>query len=127
MPCHARRRQRRRRLRRRAGTSVGWARGSRGECGWSWLVCAFMPLDPQLQPILDLLGGELQVEGLTPDAVRAASAGGLAPRDETGLAGVEDIKVAGAEGMLPARVYRPEGVPSPAPVVVFFHGGGWTI
>jgi acetyl esterase len=86
-----------------------------------------MPLDPQLQPILDLLGGELQVEGLSPEEVRSVSDGGITPRDETGLAAVEDIKVAGADGMLPARVYRPEGVPAPSPVVVFFHGGGWTI
>ena len=86
-----------------------------------------MPLDPQLQPILDLLGGELSVVGLTPEAVRSASAGGMSPRDETGLSAVDDIKVAGAEGMLPARLYRPAGVASPAPVVVFVHGGGWTI
>src|SRR2546421_376209 len=86
-----------------------------------------MSLDPQLQPILDLLGGELELVGLTPAEVRAVSSGGMSPRDETGLAAVEEIKVAGAEGMLPARLYRPEGVAGPAPVIVFFHGGGWTI
>src|SRR5207302_235952 len=75
----------------------------------------------------DLLGGELELQGLTPAEVRAASSGGMSPRDETGLSAVEDIKVGGAEGMLPARLYRPEGVAGSAPVIVFFHGGGWTI
>src|SRR6266568_2456131 len=86
-----------------------------------------MSLDPQLQPILELLGGELELLGMTPAEVRAVSSGGMSPRDQTGLAAVEEIKVAGAEGMLPARLYRPEGVAGSAPVIVFFHGGGWTI
>ena len=28
---------------------------------------------------------------------------------------------------VPVRVYRPEGVDTPLPVVVFYHGGGWVI
>jgi acetyl esterase len=28
-------------------------------------------------------------------------------------------------GEVPVRVYRPEGVPSPAPVHIYVHGGGW--
>ena len=37
---------------------------------------------------------------------------------------VSDLLVAGADGRLPARVYVPPGA-DPAPLVVYFHGGGW--
>jgi acetyl esterase len=37
-----------------------------------------------------------------------------------------DTTIQGAAGMLPARVYTPEGA-GPFPVVVYFHGGGWVI
>ncbi|RZL54084.1 MAG: alpha/beta hydrolase [Variovorax sp.] len=37
-----------------------------------------------------------------------------------------DTTVQGAAGMLPARIYTPDG-PGPFPVVVYFHGGGWVI
>jgi acetyl esterase len=41
---------------------------------------------------------------------------------------VEVIEVAGADGPLPARVYRPAGAPaSEAPGLVYLHGGGWVI
>ncbi len=37
---------------------------------------------------------------------------------------VEDLTIAG----IPCRLYRPHGLPpGPAPTVIFFHGGGWTI
>lgn len=38
----------------------------------------------------------------------------------------QDIVVDGAEGSLPARVYKPAGA-APFPVVVYFHGGGWVL
>ncbi len=38
---------------------------------------------------------------------------------------VTDIQVAGAAGMLPARVYDPQTSRGPAPVILYFHGGGW--
>ncbi len=37
----------------------------------------------------------------------------------------KDITVAGAEGDLPARVYRPRRSAGELPLVVFYHGGGW--
>lgn len=41
----------------------------------------------------------------------------------------EDIKVAGAAGELDARVYWPDGMAAgtAAPLIVYFHGGGWVI
>lgn len=85
-----------------------------------------MPLDPQLQPILDLIGGELRVDDKTPEEARAVTSVAV-PLDMTGLVSADDIQVAGADGMLDARVYRPEGASSGGPVIVFFHGGGWVI
>ena len=41
------------------------------------------------------------------------------------IARVADIQVAGAAGMLPARVYDPQLAKGPAPVILYFHGGGW--
>ena len=39
---------------------------------------------------------------------------------------ISDIEVMGAEGKIPARVYKPTGA-GPLPVVLYFHGGGWVI
>ena len=44
------------------------------------------------------------------------------------MASVDDLEADGAETKLPIRVYRPHGLAEgPAPVLIFFHGGGWTI
>jgi acetyl esterase len=42
------------------------------------------------------------------------------------VAAVEDITVAGADGDLGARVYRPD-IAGPLPTIVFLHGGGFVI
>ena len=41
------------------------------------------------------------------------------------IARVAEIQVAGAAGMLPARVYDPQLAKGLAPVILYFHGGGW--
>ena len=86
-----------------------------------------MALDPQLQPIIDLIGGAIPVEDKTPAEVRAMFGAAVVPLDMTGLASADDITVGGAEGDLPARVYRPAEAAGNGPVIVFFHGGGWVI
>ncbi len=45
---------------------------------------------------------------------------------EPKLADVHEIQVAGANGMIPARIYIPEGKGA-FPVVVYYHGGGFVI
>jgi acetyl esterase len=48
------------------------------------------------------------------------------PRGE--LAEVKDLAIAGPHGEpIPARLYRPTMLQHPAPVLLFFHGGGWVI
>lgn len=48
--------------------------------------------------------------------------------DEPGVhaAGIRDLSIPGPAGQIPARHYRPAGE-GPAPLLVFFHGGGWVI
>jgi acetyl esterase len=43
------------------------------------------------------------------------------------VARVQDVTVKGAEGELPARLYVPAGAPTAAPLLVYFHGGGWVL
>jgi acetyl esterase len=39
---------------------------------------------------------------------------------------VRNLEVAGADGRLPARLYVGPDAPTPSPLLVYFHGGGWT-
>jgi acetyl esterase len=43
------------------------------------------------------------------------------------VARVEHAAVAGAAGLLDARLYVPHGSASPSPLLVYFHGGGWVV
>lgn len=89
-----------------------------------------MPLDPELQPLLDLVAAGEPMHQQTPEAARAAfralAVGLRTPESVLPVASVEETTVAGVEGPLPARVYRPEADGS-VPTVVFFHGGGFVI
>lgn len=38
---------------------------------------------------------------------------------------VEDVRIPGPAGAIPARVYAPDTAGAPLPVVAYFHGGGW--
>jgi acetyl esterase len=40
---------------------------------------------------------------------------------------VRELELPGATGTLPARAYVPAGLPRPAPVLVWFPGGGWVL
>ena len=90
-----------------------------------------MPLDPDLQPIVDLVAA---VGGPPPDeagpaSVREAFAllcAGFGPGPDAVEAA--DVTLPGRAGGIPARVYRPGGGGTgPAPCLVFFHGGGFVI
>jgi len=43
------------------------------------------------------------------------------------VAGTEELKIPGAAGDIPARLYLPIEPAEQASLLVFFHGGGWTI
>src|SRR3954452_16316192 len=83
------------------------------------------PLDPviaQIIPLLPLRDPTTMTPQSARDSLRALAAARAAvpppPVDN-----VEGLKVKGGAGQLDARVYRIGS--TPAPTVVFFHGGGW--
>ncbi|WP_329791391.1 alpha/beta hydrolase [Lentzea sp. DG1S-22] len=89
-----------------------------------------MALDPQLQTVLDDLAATSTpaANTLTVAENRAAGlafasfAGDVVPVRE-----VRDMTFRNGDHDVPVRIYTSETVPtgSPAPVTVFFHGGGW--
>ena len=91
-----------------------------------------MPLDPQLDAVLQLLNnsGAPALSAGTPESARQGFRFMTVDlRDPANLAPVRsthDVLVPGGEGDRPARIYRPE-VEGPVPTVVFFHGGGYVI
>ncbi len=90
-----------------------------------------MTLHPQARGFLDLIaaaGGDIELtdEQLplirTGYALLVAMGAGPAPE----VADVHDLEIPGPAGAVPVRVYRPTP-DAVLPVVVFLHGGGWTI
>jgi acetyl esterase len=47
------------------------------------------------------------------------------PRVE--VADVRNLEIEGAAGLLPARLYAGQGARARSPLLVYFHGGGWTV
>ena len=43
------------------------------------------------------------------------------------MAEVRELQATGPHGAIPLRLYRPHGAAAVAPVLVYFHGGGWVI
>jgi acetyl esterase len=88
-----------------------------------------MPLDPQAQILLDQLtamGGK-QIQEMTVDEARfmIATLHGMTGGQGPAVAH-EDRRVPVDGGDVPVRIYRPAG-PTPMPLLVYFHGGGWVI
>ncbi|MFA5120065.1 alpha/beta hydrolase [Zavarzinia sp.] len=87
-------------------------------------------LDPQVQFLLALAAKRPPLDHLPVEDSRqvyrdmAYSFGGRARR----VARVEERRIPGPGGDIPARLYVPENLPAgPAPLLVFFHGGGFVI
>lgn len=82
-------------------------------------------IDPQLQPLVDAVNAAKSTE---PSNLQERRDGYLALSALAGpgpdLDHVDDTTIDGPGGSIPLRVYRNVGVTG---VVVFFHGGGWTI
>ncbi|WP_316189188.1 alpha/beta hydrolase [Bradyrhizobium sp. SZCCHNS1054] len=74
--------------------------------------------------------GRPAYETLTPDEARAYyfAARVVTNPEPPELAEVQEFAIPAPHGAIPARLYRPMRLPDgPAPVLVFFHGGGWVI
>lgn len=86
-------------------------------------------LHPEAENILKLRDelGVLPYHSLSPQAARAQAIDHMTtdtpPPD---VDRVRDTEIPGPKGPVPIRVYEP-AVSKPAPIVVYFHGGGWVI
>ncbi len=87
-------------------------------------------LDPGIQTVLDGLNA---VEGPPAHEVPIEQARAGHEQETEKLSGpgeqvaeVQELRVPAAAGVVPARLYRPEGEGA-LPVVVYFHGGGWAV
>ena len=88
-------------------------------------------LDPQAKALLDLMveRGVPPTHTLAPEQARRfyverRAVTQPAPRP---VGEVRDLTASGPHGDIPLRLYRPDGLTNPAPVLVYYHGGGWVI
>lgn len=86
-----------------------------------------MPVDPQIQTLLDLGAKLPPLHTLSVEAARAQ----FAARDFPGIrrpdvAMVTNRDMQGPAGSLPLRIYTPFGE-GPFPLIVFFHGSGFVV
>ncbi|MBS0255284.1 MAG: alpha/beta hydrolase [Proteobacteria bacterium] len=88
-----------------------------------------MPLNPQVEAVLAMFAMAPPVDYATISAegLRALFDVPMAMGEPPAVARVEDLAIALADRTVPARFYLPEGAASPAPLVVYFHGGGWVL
>jgi acetyl esterase/lipase len=78
----------------------------------------------------ELAGGESIAAAASPEEAREVTRAGSAAASGPPLpmARVEGLEIPGPAGPMPARFYVPPGAaPSPRPLLVYFHGGGWVI
>jgi acetyl esterase len=88
-------------------------------------------LDEQIQLAIAMHAklGKKHTHQLAIEEARAeleASADIFAPKRRE-LARVEDRKIPGPAGPIPVRIYVPRGITTPAPALVFMHGGGFVL
>ena len=86
-----------------------------------------MPVDPQIQALLDKAAGLPATHTLAVAEARRqmeARTGAMAP--PAAVAGVEEYRIAGPAEPLRLRTYTPKA-DSPYPLVVFFHGSGFVL
>ena len=88
-------------------------------------------LDPQARALLDLMIERQipEVWTLTPEEARRLyrERRFFTQPAPLVLAVTQDLMLPGPAGTLGARLYRPQGLRTPAPVLVYLHGGGWVI
>ena len=84
-------------------------------------------LDPQARALIDLMieRGVPPTHTLTPAQARSfyRDRRGFTQPEPPPMAEVQDLMA----GTVPVRLYRPTAPQTPQPVLVYLHGGGWTI
>ncbi|MGZ5214970.1 MAG: alpha/beta hydrolase [Caldimonas sp.] len=91
-------------------------------------------LHPQARALLDLIEqrGLPPTQSLSPTEARAfyRERRALTQPEPPAVAEIAELSATAPHGPIPLRLYRPtrrSDDPSPGPVLVYFHGGGWTI
>lgn len=86
-------------------------------------------VDPQVQALLDMMDqqGVPPTHSLSVEEARERLKALFETEDPTPVeGGVDDFEIEGPGGAIPIRAYDPGGE-GPHPVLVFYHGGGWTL
>lgn len=87
-----------------------------------------MPVVPEIQTLLDQLNANpIDIRQMSPEAMRQLFAAlAFTDGEPVAVGSVEDRTIPGPRREIAVRVYRPD-VEGPAPVLVWYHGGGWVI
>jgi acetyl esterase len=90
-----------------------------------------MSLDPQVKEVLDWIrqAGLPDYGDITPDVARSMFEAG-SPRKEPAAGDpmrVEDREIPGPALPVPVRIYTPQAMATPLPVVLWLHGGGFVV
>jgi acetyl esterase len=91
-----------------------------------------MTLHPQARTLLDMVAAAGEIESSDAHLAEIRTGYAMLVQMCTGpaeaVADVRDLEIPTDAGAVPVRVYRPgDEADAALPVVVFFHGGGWTI
>jgi acetyl esterase/lipase len=97
--------------------------------GGSPVVALGRRLDPRIQFLAVQARRGPALPALEPGAARAASSSGLATLDAPPrpMERIEDRAIPGPAGPIPVRLYTPPGLEGPAPLLLYFHQGGFVI
>ena len=76
------------------------------------------------KPVATLSVAEARAQP-TPGDAAATVAQQLGVPAKQPVAKVTDVQISSTTGVLPARIYDPRTSYGPAPVILYFHGGGW--
>lgn len=82
--------------------------------------------DQNPKPIESLTAAEARKQPTPADATKAVIKKEKGDYRPMPVAKIEDRMIRGADGMIPVRIYTPEGK-APFPVIVYYHGGGFVI
>ena len=87
-----------------------------------------MPLDPQIQAMIDMSPPMPALDSIPVDMLRAGvrQSSIAIPAIDVSIGKVYDRTIPGPGGELKVRVYQPQGT-GPFPVLVYFHGGGFVV
>ncbi|MCB9442423.1 MAG: alpha/beta hydrolase [Mycolicibacterium sp.] len=89
-------------------------------------------LDPSIQMLLAAqratgVNGLVIADDTVASRANFGALGKILNERDVRVAGIGPVSIPGPAGAVPARHYRPAVGAEPAPLLVFFHGGGWVL